>query len=242
MRWWHFLVFLVVLVVSALAFAPMQVFAPQKPGIMTYEGVNGSIWSARFTQLRLGPFPVGQGQWRLSPIDLVQGRLVGDLGLSGGAVEGKGRILANRRGDRRIAAQSLTLTGLPLGQAGLLPGKTAVTDLDITFQKGQCTIAKGQFNSDVFTQNRSLLGGFGPALSGQARCAGDAAEIPLAGREGETGVAILITLRANGAAQWRASVEGAKPEVVIALAAAGFRPDQGSGALTVSGDMTWLPF
>lgn len=242
MRLWHILIFLLVLVASGAAFAPMQVFAPQKPGLVTYEGVSGSIWSARFTGLRLGPFPAGQGDWRLSLFDLVQGRLVGDLALAGGAMEGQGRILANRRGDRRVAAPRLILKGLPLGRAGLLPGDTSVTDFDITFQKGKCTGASGQITSDVFSSNRDLLGGFGPTLTGQARCAGDAAEIPLAGREGETGVAILVTLRANGAAQWRASVDGAKPAMVIALAAAGFRPDPGSGALTVSGDMTWLPF
>jgi hypothetical protein len=240
MRLWHILLFFAALVASIAAFAPMQAFAPQKPGAFTYDSVSGSIWRAKFSGVKLGPYQAGHADWRLSAFDLAQGRLDGRAAFAGGAIEGEGRVLANRRGDRRITAARLTLKGLPLGHM-MLPGEATVTGLDLTFQKGQCTRADGKFSADVLVMNRALLGGFGPPLQGQARCVGDAAEIPLDGQQGNTRVSILITLRANGDARWRASVDGATREAGLALAAAGFRPTE-SGTLIVAGDMTWLPF
>jgi hypothetical protein len=242
MRWWHIPLFMMALALFAIAMAPMRAFAPSNPGAFSFASVEGSIWRAQFRDARFGPFAAGAASWRLSPIDLVQGRLIGDLEMKGGELQGALRILANARGDRRVVTQAMSMAGVPLGATMLKGGVTRALDVDILFQKGRCARAQGKFETDVFTRQRALLGGFGPVLYGEARCNGASAEIPLHGREGDAGLTILLTLAPDGGARWRATLDGASPQTQAAFGLFGFRAAETGAPLTLEGETTWLAF
>lgn len=240
MRLWHILLFVLVLGVTAVAFAPMRVFLPQKPDGLSYGSVDGTIWQAKFDDARLGNLALGAADWRMSLRELLQNRLVADVSLSGGSLQGDLRVLANRRGDRRLGAAVLEMKGAPIGPLAALPGgKTVLRDVDVMFIDGRCQGATGTAVSDVLAVNRTLLAGFGPALSGVLRCDGDAAELKLEGQDSGARLSVRLLFRPDGAGEWRAVVEGARPEVAAALGAMGFNM---TGEVSAGGELRWLAF
>lgn len=239
-RLWHIAVFLIALVVFAGASAPASFFAPRPSETFAYERAGGTVWRARFENVRLGPYDARAMSWRLSPLDLVQGKARLPLTFEDGAIEGEAMLLANWHGDRRIVASSLRLEGAALGSLHL-PGETTIEGLDIFFDGGRCAQAAGSVQSDVLTRAGAALGWPGPPLAGAAVCEGEDGRILLSGVNGlGDQVTVSVDLRGDGAVLWRARVQTTTPEAAAALAAAGFAPD-GDG-LVKNGEGRWLPF
>lgn len=242
MAWaWRIGVFALALLVFAIARAPASVLMPQRPGVFTYDGVSGTVWDGSFQNVRLGgAYRADQMQWRLMLFDLAQGRVTARLTFAGGDIEGDAMLSRSWRGDRRISAQSLDLTGAPLGDAQLA-GVTRIRALDITFADGLCANAAGQIESDLLARNAATLNWTGPNLSGAAQCAGDRALVTLDGLGAAEQVKVRVDLLADGAGRWFAEIGSRTQAVQIGLAAAGFSFDPGSETLSISKDMRWFP-
>lgn len=236
MRIWHVLVFAVALAGFALAFAPAAFFVAPREGF-TYTRISGAIWDGRIDGARLGGYGVREMAWRISPLDLIQGRVIAPLRLRG-ELEGEAVLLANMR-DRRLQAPNLRITGLRTARLHL-DGETHVQGLDVFFEDGVCALAQGTVSSNVLALAVGMLGFQGPELSGVARCDGDDALLSMAGaaRTGEQ-VSFDLRVRGDGAGEWRLAVQGANAEAAAALASVGFQTQ--SGALVMSERLTWLP-
>ena len=239
-RLWHIIVFVVALAVFALMRAPASLVAGRVPDF-SFARAEGTVWNGRFEGVSFGALETDTLTWKLSFWDLIQGGIIADASAQGGAVTGDMRFLANFMGDKRILAPSLTLQGLPLGPSLRLAGETQAQDLDIYFDDGVCTTARGQLRSDALQRNAELLNWSGPMLAGDARCDGDDALVALGGAEGAETVRVLLRLHGNGEGEWRVAMEGATPASSAALSAAGFAPDS-QGALSQAGDFRWTPF
>ncbi len=238
---WHIVVFVLALVAFALARAPASVVVPQRPEAFTYVRATGTVWDATLEQVRIGNYAVDTLTWRISALDLVRGKLIVPLRLSG-EIEGDVTLLANWEGDRRIVVRRARLQGLPLG-AVVLGGETQIEGLDIFFENGVCATAAGQMRSDVIARAGQALRFVGPDLAGVAVCEGEDAVIQLNGQSADSGrVSATMRLRGNGGGDWRVSIEGASDEAVTALGAAGFERDDALGALVKREDLKWLPF
>lgn len=240
-RVWHVIVFALALIVSGLALAPPAFFVPQRPGQLTYERAEGTIWNARLSGVHVGPYAAARANWRLSPLDVVRGRAIVPVEFADGSIEGNAMVLGNVQGDRRIAASQLTLSGLVLGALNL-PGETRLHGVDILFEDGACVRAQGRVESDVLTRASQSLGWPGPALAGPATCDGEDARIMLSGANdlGER-VNLRVLMQGDGAAAWRISVQTDRAETIAALSAAGFTRGVADGALGFGGEMRWLP-
>jgi hypothetical protein len=240
-RLWHILVFVVALAVFAVARAPAAFFLPQRPGQLTYAGATGTIWRGELQTVQLGHYHAQTASWRLSPLDLVQGKAIVPVSFGDGDIEGRMTLLANWDGDRRIAIQHMQLTGLTLRNMALA-GETRINGLDILFEDGACVRAQGRVESDVLARAGQTLGWPGPSIVGAASCDGENARILLSGANdrGER-VNARIVLQPNGAAVWRVSVQTEQPETIAALGAAGFTRGVADGLLGYGEETRWLP-
>lgn len=241
MRWWYAPVFLAALVIFVVTIAPMRALAPQAMGAFTFADVHGTIWRARFDGMALGPYIAETADWRLSLVDLIQGRVVADVAMHGKDLRGNIRLLANARGDRRIIARSIEARGLALGRYVTQTGMTRADDLDILFQSGRCVWARGTIRSDALALSRAQFGGFGPMLQGRAQCNGAVADVSLQGSDMGASIALIMTLKSDGAASWTSTVDGEAGPMQAAIRSVGFTGEPGR-PLTSRGETQWLPF
>lgn len=238
-RIWHVVVFVVLLIGFALASAPAAFVASFAPPEFTYARAQGSVWNGRLEGVRTRGLQITTLSWRISPFDLLQGRVIAPLQLTGD-VEGDMRLLANME-DRRLMADQLRINGLPLDNV-MLAGTTEIEALDIFFVGGACRQATGTIRSDVLQQSSQALRINGPPLAGEARCDGEDALITLVGQNaGADQVNIVMRLRGDGGGEWRFAILSASPEVQAALAVAGFQPDAGTGQLVRNEELRWFP-
>lgn len=240
-KWWHFAVFLLALVGFGVALAPASLVAPRQ-GDFSYERAEGTIWAGRLRGVQVGLYAIDTASWRLSFLDVVQGKAIVPIIFENGDIEGRIVLLGNVQGDRRFAAQNVRVRGLRVGDDLLLPGVTNFYDVDVLFEGGACVRAQGRIVSDVFRQAGSVMGWSGPDVEGRPRCEGDDAEVLLTGvNELGERVNVRIVLVGDGAATWRASVVTQRAESVAALSAAGFERGAADGALGYGEDTRWLP-
>lgn len=240
-RLWHMAVFVVALLVFAIARAPAAFFVPQKPGQLSYGRAEGTIWQGALHTVALGPYRVGAASWRLSPLDLIQGKAIVPINLRDGAMEGNLILLGNWHGDRRIGVSQLAMSGLQVGQH-MLPGQTRFYGLDILFEGGVCARAQGRVESDVLARAGEALGWSGPTMTGTASCDGEDARIALSGaNEAGERVNANVLLTGDGAASWRVSVLSRNDQTLAALSAAGFTPNAADGAMGYGEETRWFP-
>ena len=230
LKLWHAAVFVLALVGFAIAYAPAAVFAPRSSAGFSYARAEGTVWRARFEGVRLGPYDAGDLNWRLSALELLNGRLNGEARFRGGAVRGGVRMIANLAGDRRIVAEQLEVDGAPLGTL-MLAGATSARGIDVAFVGGRCHFGQGDLRSDVLSRNAAALSMRGPELSGGGICDGETAKFALAGAQGDAQVRVLLELRPNGEGRWRADAFNATGEAEITAALAG-----------LNGELRWFPF
>jgi hypothetical protein len=241
-RPWHILVFGLVLTVAALALAPARMFLhPVKDGL-TFTEASGTIWDARLTRASIGGLDAGDLGIRVSPLDLLLGRIVADIGLEGADIAGQARVQLGLGGERRITAPDLRIAGLPLASDIKLPGQTTLRNLDLTLDDQACRAAQGVLESDTLERSADLLGGNGPTLSGVASCNGPVGRLMLTGERDGDSALVILDLSGNGAAQWSMTYRTDKPEVAGRLAMLGLAPQSETGSFAKRGATRWLPF
>lgn len=240
-RIWHIIVFVVLLAAFAVAGAPAAIVASFTNGQFKYQRAHGTIWNARYEGVELGQYDVDTLTWRISPLDLIQGKVIVPMHLAGD-IEGDAILAANREGDRRLQAPNLRISGLQLDGLAL-PGETQVQGLDIFFDHGVCQTAQGQITSDVLVRSSQALRISGPQLAGQAVCNDNDALITLSGQNpGGPSMVATVRLRGDGRGEWRLGVQGASAEVQTALSVGGFQLDSATGELVRREELTWFPF
>lgn len=241
-RIWHIVVFVVVLIISAVALAPANVVYRGVEGVLTFERAEGTIWRSTLSNVDVAGLDGGNATIQLSLLDLLRGSVVSDLEFAGADLAGAVRLTSGFNGDRRIEAPVLTLSSIRVQGFGEFRGTTRVAGLDITFREGACREARGQIESDVLVKVAEVTGGEGPALAGNAACVGPVGRLTLQGDAAGDGATALLDLASNGIGAWSVTYRTSTPQLAATLIAAGFVPDQQGGAFKSKGEVTWLPY
>ncbi len=211
---------LIGLLLGLILLLPARLLLPAPP--LAAAQVQGSIWSAVLTDAALGQARIGTAALTLQSGALLKGRAQWQLsGALNGAIW---RSLAGGGSDN-LSGQlaGAPLPGLPIAGVSL-SGITLALD-----GRGRCQSASGQA---MVTLGTALAGQ--TSLAGAPRCDGSTIAVPLASADGR--VRLDLALRADGWAS-RLIVAGAVPGEAAALAAAGFRAQD--GALALEGEGRW---
>lgn len=196
------------LAIGLVALVPARLALPAPP--LAASAVTGSLWRAELADAQAGGLALGTIGLVVQPAALFRGRLQwhmagsvsGSLWRSATAQGADG--LAGRIGGGGLpglAIQSIDLAGVTLALDG----------------RGNCQAASGQVTATL----ASAIAGQ-TALIGSPACDGAALLLPLASGDGRLRLEVAVR---PGRWQARASIAGANPAEIIALTAAGFRPN-----------------
>jgi hypothetical protein len=241
-RWWHLVLFCVALVLAAAAFAPARFFLhPTKDGFV-FQEARGSIWDATLTEARMGRLDAGNIGVKISPTDILFGRLVANIAFDGDNLAGNARLQMGLDGARRLTTADLRIIDFPIADRFALVGETRLANVDLTLGDRACLSAQGVLESDTLMRSAEVLGTNGPNLSGVAACEGPVGRLMLAGERDGDSAELVLDLAGSGAAQWSAIYRTGKPEVAGRLILLGFEPQGETGAFGKRGAAKWLPF
>jgi hypothetical protein len=241
-RIWHIGVFVAALLVAGVALTPAQLLFRGSEGVLTFKRAEGTIWRSTLRQVDLGGLNGGDAIVSISFLDLLQGQIVSQVDFAGADISGQARMYAGFNGDRRIEAQSLSISGMRVQGFGRVSGKTTLTGVDIRFAGRDCASARGQIESDVLARTAEQAGSQAPLLAGTASCAGQFGRLMLQGDGAGDSATALLDLGSDGTGQWNVTYRTAKPELAATLVAAGFAPNGEGGTFDTKGTMTWLPY
>ena len=188
---------------------------------LSARAATGSLWLGALQEAQVGPVPLGDLSARLNILPLLLGRA--RLSLSGaepGSFEGAVTLTRHSFGLDDVSARL---------RVGALFAPVAVSTLDFDdvsagFTGGRCTRGEGRVRAALSGEIAGT--GAASALSGLARCAGDALLLPLASPSGTE--RLDISLFADGRYRLEMLVRPADSALRGRLIAAGFRP-AGSG-------------
>ena len=196
------------LTLGLVAFLPARLALPAPP--LAASAVRGSLWQAELADAQAGGLALGNLSLGAQPLALLKGRLQWQVtdGLSGNVWRSATAQGADGLTGRITGA---ALPGLPIRSLDLAGLALA---LDGT---GSCQSAAGQVTASLATAIAGQA-----ALMGSPRCDGAALLLPLASSDGRLRLDLTVQ---PGRWQARASISGASPAEMLALTAAGFRPD-----------------
>lgn len=206
------------LTLGLVALLPARLALPAPP--LAASAVRGSLWQAELADAQAGGLALGNISLGVQPLALLQGRLQWQMagGVSGSLW-------------RSVAAQGADgLTGRITGAA--LPG-LPIRSLDVAGLAlaldgtGGCQSAAGQVTASLGTAIAGQA-----TLMGSPRCDGTALLLPLASADGRLRLDLTVQ---PGRWQARTSISGASPAEMLALTAAGFRPDGAALGRTETG-------
>jgi hypothetical protein len=208
------------LMLGLAVFLPARLALPAPP--LAASAVSGSLWQAELTDAQAGGLALGTISLRVQPAALLGGRLQWHVA---GAVSGSLWRSAASQGADGLSGRltGAALPGLPVRSLDLA-GVTLALD-----GAGRCQAASGQVTASL----ASAIAGQ-TALTGSPACDGDALLLPLASGDGRLRLDLAIR---PGRWQARAGIAGASPAEMVALTAAGFRPDGAALARVQEG--TW---
>lgn len=196
---------------------------------LSARAASGTLWLGALQEAQVGPVPLGDVKARLSLLPLFLGRARLTLRGADDATGLEGAVTVTRHsfGFDDVSARL---------RVGAMLAPLAVTTIDLDdvsagFASGRCTRAGGRVRGAASGTVAGVA--IGPALSGQARCAGEALLLPLAS---QTGMERLdLRLFADGRYRADLLVRPAGEEARGQLLAAGFRPSARGYALQVNG-------
>ncbi|MBN8829314.1 MAG: type II secretion system protein N [Sphingomonadales bacterium] len=225
----------VILAIALLVTWPLRaafsIFGLKDMGVAA-RSLRGPIWWGGAEQLQIRGVELGTVSVFLNPLPLLIGRVRVDLVRRLGDPEdivGAITIGWGRRGiDGVTGALALAAPLAPLPVS-----RVEFEDLSIQFAGGQCVDAKGRVRARV----PAIISGLALAngLTGEARCAGDAVELPLVSQSGQEQLTVRVT--ADGAYQATMRVRTVDPLLTGALGASGFRSVGGEQVLRTVGHL-----
>lgn len=210
--------FLAMFAVAILVFLPMRLalgwIGLDAQGF-TARRASGTIWSGTLTEARLGDVDLGTMRAGLAPLPLLGGQARVAMRSRDGGDEPRlrGAVSVSRNAVGLDDASGL----VPVGAAfGVLP----VTALDLSevtvrFVDGACERAEGRVRATLASGGLPLP----PSLSGNARCAGGALLLPLAGAAGE---GATFSIRQDGSYRAELVLPTGDPRNAAGLQGAGF--------------------
>jgi len=198
---------------------------------LSARAVEGSVWSAKLVDARLGAVPLGTLGASLSPLALIAGRteLLFErddkrLGALAGRLHGSGP-----RGFSDVNGVTSLSGGLGILPVDTMRFEGATLRFDAA---GKCADAGGRLQLSVAAPIAGL--DLSRGLSGPLSCAAGRAQAVLASQSGME----QLKLSFNGSGAWRAEFLIAvdnDPAMAAALAATGFRAGKGGFRLTTTG-------
>lgn len=191
---------------------------------------EGSVWSGKLVETRLGDAPLGDLSAGLSPVQLLVGRARVDVETDGDKPGG----LAGGVGVSRNSLGIDDMTGVVPVAAVFAPLPIESLDLgDVSarFEGGACERAEGRVKATLSGEIAGLA--LTQGLTGNARCEGGALLLPLQGGSGMERLA--VKLFGDGRYELDLTVRSTDPALGARLTAAGFRATQGGQVLTVRG-------
>lgn len=209
--------------------AAFGIFGLKDMGVAA-RSLRGPIWWGVADELQIRGVQLGTVNVFLNPVQLLIGRVRIDIARRLGAPEdivGAVTVGIDRRGiDDVTGALALAAPLAPLPVS-----RVEFEDLSVHFSGGRCTRAEGRVRARV----PALVGALGLAngLSGEARCAGDAVELPLVSQSGQE--QIVIRVAEDGAYEATMRVRTTDPLMAAALGASGFRAVGGEQVLRTVG-------
>lgn len=198
--------------------AAFGIFGLKEMGVAA-RSLRGPIWWGGAEELQVRGVNLGTVDVFLNPVQLLIGRVRIDVARRRGNADdiaGAFTIGFGRRGiDDVTGALALAAPLAPLPVS-----RVEFEDLTVHFTGGLCTRAEGQVRARVpaLISGLALSNGF----SGQARCAGDVVELPLASQSGQE--QLNIRIKSDGSYEAAMRVRTSDPLLIAALGANGFRP------------------
>lgn len=227
---------------QAVAAAPaslLPAFAGLSRAGVRYEAARGSLWNGSLVGVDALGLRLGAVDFELAPLALFAGRAVVAFRISGGAVEGEGRLRLNFLGGGALTATRLTFDPAAARRHAvvdeLLDGGVRAEVDRLAFSSAGCADGAVRIATDIASAPARRSGGRGFGLSGAGRCDNGDLVVDLAG-EGEDGAASLaIRLSPARTYSIAAIVSPAREEIADALAALGFERRNGELAFDADG-------
>jgi len=211
----------IILVIALLLTWPLRaafsIFGLQDMGVAA-KSLRGPIWWGGAEELQIRGVQLGAVDVYLNPLQLLIGRVRIDIARRLGAPGDIAGAITIGLGHRGIDDVTGTLAlGAPL--APLPVSRVEFEDLTVHFANGQCTLAEGRVRARV----PALISGLALAngLAGDARCAGNALELPLVSQSGQEQLNVRIA--ENGSYEATMRIRTSDPLLAAALGANGFR-------------------
>lgn len=223
-------VFVALTLILVLAMAPLSLVVAgraQAAGLSATT-VSGTVWRGRLGDAAFGGVRLGDVRIGVSPLALLAARI--SLGFQGEALRG-GLSLGPRRTQLRDVDADLSLASLA-PEAGVI-GRVRLRDFGLALRGGQCREAEGAVALDQISLAGLELPGL--SLSGAPACAGADLVIPLSGQAEGVDVAGDLRISPGGAYRMGLTVRTTRPEVDLALGAAGARQTLSGRQLQLAG-------
>lgn len=221
------LFFLAALLLFVLLSLPLRLVAGwldlSSLGVSAREA-DGSIWSGRLSEARVGGAPLGDLTAALDPLPLLLGRVRIAVAREGETADPLSGAITLAR--HSIGVEDVTVR-LPLGQR-LAPVPLTAIELggvSVTFRDGLCAHADGLVKARIDGAPAAL--GLPASMSGAARCDAGALLLPLMGPGGMD--RLTVRLNANRAYRAALTIKPATSAAAEALGAVGLQPVASGG-------------
>ncbi len=190
--------------------------------------LRGPVWWGGADELQIGGVRLGTVDVFLSPVQLLVGRARMDIRRQIGQPDDIAGAVSLGWGTRGIDDVTGTLP-LAAALAPLPVSSVMLEDVSARFSGDTCVHAEGRVRARMMAviNGLSLANG----LSGEARCDGDAVELPLVSQSGMERLVVRIT--AGGRLQATMHVRVNDPLISAGLAASGFRMIGGEQVLRI---------
>jgi hypothetical protein len=228
---------------EAVAIAPASLL-PAVAGFsragLRYEEARGSIWRGVLTGVEGGGYRLGDVEFELAPLSLLAGGAAVGLRMSGGAIEGDGKLRLSAFGGGEIrnarflfdlgAAERYSIFGQRL------EGLARADIVRLVFSKKGCVEAQARLYTNALAAPARRLGRNPLDLAGAGRCEAGDLVVALSGENEEGAVSLTIRLSPAMTYTVSAGVETASEDVAAALEAFGF--ERRGGELTIGANGT----
>lgn len=228
---WLALALLLSLLVTWPLSAAFAMFGLDGMGVSA-RSLRGPVWWGGAEELEAGGIRLGTVDVFLNPLGLLIGRARLDIARKHGKSDDIAGGITLGFGTRSLD----DVTGaVPLAEAlAPLPvSRVEFEDFSVQFSGGMCAKAEGRARIRV----PALAGGLNLSngFAGDVRCDGDALLLPLVSQSGQE--RLDVRMRANGTFEAAMRIKTSDPQLVIGLAANGFRTVGGDQLLRVTGKL-----